>query len=463
MKKCFHPLWFILILLSYHTSEGLARVSLPAVFSDHMVLQRQSEVIIWGWASPLEAVTVVGSWDGKAVRDTADNNANWQVTVQTPAAGGPHTLTVMGDNTIVLEDIMIGEVWLCSGQSNMEWSAAAGIDSAPASVLNAENPSIRLFQVAKRAAAAPQLDAGGTWEPCSPSTMRSFSAVAYFFGQRLYEELGIPIGLIHSSWGGTPAEAWMPPVAVAADQAFANAAARRGQLPWCPVEPGSAYHAMIAPLIPYQLAGFIWYQGETNTTDPELYEQLFPAMIESWREQWKQQLPFYYVQIAPYEYNEAEIGVRLRESQRHSLRTPKTGMVVISDIGNIDDIHPRNKKDVGRRLAGWALNRTYGMEHIPHSGPLYREMKIEGDQVRLFFDHTEGGLVCRGDKLTHFEIAGENGKFVPAEASIDGKTVVVKATGVQTPTAVRFAWSNTAEPNLFNEAGLPASCFRTDD
>jgi sialate O-acetylesterase len=220
---------------------------------------------------------------------------------------------------------------------------------------------------------------------------------------------------------------------------------------------------MIAPLVPYPIAGVIWYQGEGNTYDPLVYQRLFPALIENWRTEWGQAFPFYYVQIGPFKYGTPQAAARVREAQRLSLSVPNTGMVVISDIGHSEDNHPRNKRDVGKRLADWALARTYGKDGIPFSGPLYREMKIEGNQIRVLFDFAENGLLCKGERLSDFQIAGEDRVFVEAEARIDGHSVIVSAREVRNPVAVRFAWADTAEPNLFNAEGLPASCFRTDN
>jgi sialate O-acetylesterase len=453
--------WLVLWLLLPALSN--ANVTLPAIFNDHMVLQQQREVTIWGWARALEPITVIASWDRQAKETTADNHANWQVKLKTPVAGGPYTLIIMGYNTIVLQDVMIGEVWLCSGQSNMEWSANNGIDHSAEEIARSNHPDIRFFQVAHRTATVPQLDVAGQWTACTPQSMANFSAIGYFFGRELQQKLHVPIGLINSSWGGTPAEAWMNPEVVRNDEEFARAAARFTPVAWCPMEPGATYHTMIAPLIPFPIVGVIWYQGETNTLNPIEYRRLFPALIASWRNEWQNNFPFYYVQIAPYNYGPLPKGVLLREAQLLSLAVPNTGMVVVSDIGNIHDIHPRNKLDVGRRLANWALARTYGHQGIVYSGPIYRRMAVEGRKIRLFFDYAEAGLICKGQRLTHFQIAGADRNFVEAEAEIDGATVLVHSAEVKKPVAVRFGWSNTAEPNLFNAAGLPASSFRTDD
>lgn len=460
MKRLFPVLLTISTFCFLFPACSVANVSLPAIFGDHMVLQQKAEVTIWGWGKPLEEVAVLTSWDQKTVKTVATNQAKWQVKVQTPSAGGPYSITIKGHNTIELKDVLIGEVWLCSGQSNMEWSARSGIDGADEAVKTAQYPNIRFFSVSHRTADGPQVDLGGEWVVCTPETMQHFSAVAYFFGRRLQQELNVPVGLINSSWGGTPIEVWMNPSVVGGDPVLANSAASLKPVQWGPEKPGRAYHAMIAPIIPYRIAGALWYQGESNTANGTTYAEMLEGLVQSWRKEWGFEFPFYYVQIAPYEYGEPMAGAVVRDEQRQAMRIPKTGMVVVSDIGNIKDIHPRNKLDVGIRLANWALNKTYNKPGIPVSGPLFREMKTEGKKIRLFFDYAENGLFCRGEKLKFFEIAEEDGKFMPAEAVIAGNTIVVRADGVRKPVAVRFAWSNTAEPNLFNKEGLPASCFK---
>lgn len=462
MKKNLPVAYLVIILLLLKLPVGA--VSLPNIFGNHMVLQQNAEVTIWGWGNPQEEITVTGSWNQEAVKTTASNLAQWQVKLKTPGAGGPYTVKVQGYNTILVEDVLMGEVWLCSGQSNMEWTAKAGIDNGAAEIPKANYPSIRFFTVPRRSADGAQLDVDGEWVVCSPQTMPHFSAVGYFFGRQVHQTLRAPVGLINSSWGGTPAEVWVNAQAIAQNQDLATAAAKLTEVPYGPVRPGKAYNAMIAPLIPYRLAGALWYQGEANVSDPGNYVKLLPALIQNWRTAWQQEFPFYYVQIAPYKYGRPYEGVMLREAQRRALATPNTGMVVISDVGNKDDIHPRNKIDVGIRLANMALAKTYGQKGVAFSGPLYKSMKVEGSKIRLFFDHADSGLMIKGGKeLTHFEIAGPDQKFVKATASISGKTVVVQAKEVKNPVAVRFAWDNIAEPNLFNKAGLPTSSFHTGE
>ena len=454
------PLFFFI----YCISTAFANVSLPAIFGNHMVLQQNAEVTIWGWSKPLEEITVRGSWDEKSVKIKVGNHGNWQVKLHTPGAGGPYTVTVQGYNKVIIEDVLIGEVWLCSGQSNMEWTVNIGIENGEQHATEANHPQIRFFTVLHRAATTPQLDLDGEWVVCTPETMRNFSAIGYFFGNALQQNLGAPIGLINSSWGGTPAEIWTEPTAIAQDKILADAATKLPDAPWGPKEPGSAYLAMIQPLIPFQIAGALWYQGEANTANGATYNQLLTTMVKTWRAAWGYEFPFYYVQIAPFKYGRAMEGVLVRDAQRQATQSiPNSGMVVISDIGNTENIHPKNKIDVGIRLANWALHYTYGKKDVVASGPMYRNRTIEKNKIRLFFDYAEQGLMTKGKELTYFEIAGEDQQFVPAQARIEGNTVIVQAKTVKNPVAVRFAWSNTAEPNLFNKAGLPTSCFRTDD
>ena len=463
MKKNILILCISLFWLS-STISLEAKVRLPAIFSSNMVLQQNKDVAIWGWAGASEKVYVRGSWNDNFVETQTDRGGRWKLTLATPKAGGPYTVTVMGSNTIVLDNVLIGEVWIGSGQSNMEWSPSHGtpIDNVEEEIKNGNHPEIRLFHVEKSTSETRQDNLFGTWEVCTSETMKTFSSTAYFFGRELQAKLGVPIGLIHSSWGGTGVEPWIDQAAIETDPVLVKNATKLDPQPWWPMDPGSSFNAMIAPLIPFTIAGAIWYQGESNTVAPEHYAKVFPVLIESWRKDWGYDFPFYYVQIAPFKYGKPNIGVLLREAQTKCLSVPNTGMVVISDIGNINDIHPSNKQDVGLRLANWALNKTYGQTAIAYSGPIYREMKIEGKTVQLHFDYAESGLMAKGGELTHFEIAGTDQKFVKATAKIKGNTIEVSSDAVKKPTAVRFAWDNIAEPNLFNKEGLPASAFRTD-
>lgn len=630
----------------------VADVRLPAILSDNMVLQRNSETAVWGWADPEETITITHTWQPNVqVSQTvkAGPDGTWKVMLKTPEAGGPYTLTIEGKNKITLQNILIGEVWLCSGQSNMEWPTSR-TDNAEAELAAAANyPQIRFFQVDKATAPSPLPDCSGQWKVCSPDTAASFSAIGYLFSRILCDELKVPVGMIGTYWGGTPAEAWTSRQALQAFPEFepqlkeleqinrpvlTGAQIRQLQQDWneqivktdpgqsgqwyaesyddsdwkmMPVpglwnqdglekldgivwnrhqfnlpadwaqkelvlelgpiddaditwlngqkigqtdfyniprsyviRPGQAragknllairiwdwmgggglygrpeqiriypkgqpekavslagqwkyklsisyndlpgymdlrpldqnlpsvlYNAMIAPLIPYGICGALWYQGESNCGRAQQYERLLPAMVQDWRSRWgRGDFPFYYVQIAPYDYGNPDetTSALLREAQFRILsRLNNSGMAVTMDIGNPKDIHPTNKQDVAKRLALWALAKTYGRENIVYSGPLYREMKIEGNKIRLFFDHVGSGLTAKGGPLTHFAIAGQDRKFVPASAVIEGDTVIVSSPDVPQPVAVRYGFTNSAQPNLFNKEGLPASSFRTDN
>ena len=461
-------------------ASGAARadVRLPSVFGDHMVLQQKTEAAVWGWADPGEEVTVTLG-EAKATAK-ANGEGKWLAKVATPAAGGPHELVVKGKNEVKLADVLVGEVWIASGQSNMEWSVMQSSNAAD-EIKAANHPQIRMIKVGRNPSPEPQDDfkfvpnpAGATsgWAICTPETVPNFSAVGYFFARKLNQELGVPVGIISSNWGGTIAEAWTSRETLASDPEWYGPILERGKdfKPGNPNQPSVLYNSMIKPLVPYAIRGAIWYQGESNVGRAEQYAKLFPAMIADWRRSFGQgEFPFLFVQLAPYQYdrqNKTNTGqlAELWEAQLNTLdASPNTGMAVTTDIATITDIHPPNKQDVGLRLALWALATTYGKKDLVYSGPLYDGMAVEDARIRIKFKHTGGGLVAQSDKpLSHFQIAGEDQKFVPAKAEIDGEAVVVSSPEVPKPVAVRFAWEDTAEPNLFNKAGLPASPFRTD-
>jgi sialate O-acetylesterase len=432
-----------------------------------MVLQQNSNVTIWGRDKPNSKIGLAGSW-GKESTVTADANGQWKLKLATPSYGGPHTLTIKGSNTVTLKNVMIGEVWLCSGQSNMEMPVKGfnnqPINGSGEAILNAKNDQIRLFTV-KRAASLDPLDhVEGQWAEATPLTVKDFSATAYFFGKKLNGLLNVPIGLIHSSWGGSSVEAWMDKESLSPYSTIEMPKQlpeeRQNQTPTL------LYNAMINPLVGYGIKGAIWYQGESNRNRAKEYAQLFPTMIKTWREKWQQgAFPFYFVQIAPYGYADGNAGF-VREAQLHSMKTvDNTGMAVTMDIGDCDYIHPREKKLVGDRLALWALAKDYGMEGIAYSGPVFKEIEeIKEGKVKLLFDYNENGLSSFGGPLSGFEIAGADKVFHPAEAKINGdKSLSVWSENVATPVAVRYAFKNCEAGSLFNTGGLPASSFRTDD
>ncbi len=665
MKK----LLLLLIVLSFTVSckKESPEIKLPALFSEHMVLQQKSEVPLWGWATPGTVLDITTDWN-LSKSTTADAKGNWFTKIKTPKAGGPYTLTIRSGNSIrIIGDIYMGEVWLASGQSNMEmpvkgWGEDMPIDNSEKEIASSDIPEIRMFTVERKISTSPEDDVKGDWKVSSPKNTGDFSATAYFFAKKLHQQLKVPIGIIHSSWGGTPAEAWTPVDFVSKIKGFENTANRlqeiekgekkltiwlkdlkkesykevlknnfkdeihdikysaenfddhtwdimelpvywetkqlknfdgivwfrkeftipkgtelkdlklylgkiddmddtyvngknvgkmlgsgfwdkeriypldenilhygkntisvkvidnlygggiygpegpailnkkndtlinlSGKWKFKPVSlirngslyfftntknhsnmPGSSgkldshsptvlYNAMIAPLIPYAIKGTIWYQGESNVGRASQYAELFPAMIKSWRAKWKEgDFPFYYVQIAPFKYNnrEASAAAELRYAQFLALKVKNTGMVVTTDIGDVNNIHPSNKPEVGRRLALWALNKDYGLDTLICSGPLFKKAEFKKNKAVISFTHIAQGLTSNDEKLKSFEIAAKDSVFYPAVATIDRDKVIVSSRKVRKPKYVRFGWRNDAEPNLFNSAGLPASPFR---
>jgi sialate O-acetylesterase len=483
-------------------SVARADVKLAGVFTEHMVLQQGIPAPVWGTAEANEQVTVTVG--GQSAQATADAQGKWMAKVPALKAGGPHELVVKGKNEVKLADVMVGEVWIASGQSNMEWPVAAGSASDQEKAA-ANYPGLRMFTVQKAVAGEPAKDVASPnnagWVVCTPGSVNAFSAVGYFFAKELHKTLNVPVGIIHTSWGGTPAESWANLAALEADpdlkpiadrwrEALANypaqveqwkkaveAAKAAGQkAPDQPQDPsgnpwraGGLYNAMIAPVVPYGIKGAIWYQGESNANRAYQYRKLLPAMVKTWRDAWGiGEFPFLIVQLAnftppPTEPGESE-WAELREAQAMTAKQPNNGLAVAIDIGDAADIHPRNKEDVGKRLAYVALAKTYGKSDVVYSGPEYESMAVEGDKVRLKFKHVAGGLVAKdGAAVKGFAVAGEDKKWHWAEATVDGETVVVRSDKVAKPVAVRYAWAHNPPTNLYNKAGLPAVPFRTDD
>ncbi len=482
-----------------------ADVWLPSIFSDNMLLQRGVAVPVWGKANPGEEVTV--TLGGRRATATADQNGRWMVRIGPFEAGGPLQLTAAGENTVTFENVLVGDVWVCSGQSNMQWAVRQA--SCPdAEIGQANFPKIRLFSVKRTVADNPQEDCVGNWVECTAWTVADFSAVGYFFGWELHKALGgLPIGLIHTSWGGTPSEAWtsLPTLQAGpeikpfldywkdriADSEAQMAeyerkitewnkateeARNRGEQPpiqpqrptderTSPNRPANLYNAMIAPLVPYAIRGAIWYQGESNASRAYQYRTLFPLLIDDWRRAWGQgDFPFLFVQLANFRngWTDPRSWAELREAQLMALSLPSTGMAVAIDIGETYDIHPKNKQEVGRRLALAAQAIAYGQD-VVYSGPIYDSIIIEGEKIRLRFKHLDGGLVAKGEPLKGFVTAGENRRFVWADARIEGDTVLVRSDAIEYPVAVRYAWWDDPQGcNLYNQAGLPASPFRSD-
>ena len=469
MKNYFKSIRVVIILFVISCTTNYAQIKMPSFISDNMVLQQKFEAPIWGWAEPGTKITITPSWDNITYQDTTDYNGDWFVKIATPSAGGPYSILINEDT---LTNVMIGEVWICSGQSNMQWALNQS-ENAEEEVQKADYSDIRMFYAARDHARMPNKDVYGQWDECTPKVASTFSAVAYYFGRELHRELNVPIGLLHFSWGGSTVQAWTNPEVLETtpegkyylekfNEKLINTPP--GELPRNYRDPGANYYGLIAPIIPYSIKGAIWYQGENNVFEHQLYRNSFETMVKNWRDEWGEgNFPFYYVQLAPYKYSQEVVGAALRDAQRKALDIKNIGMVVTLDIGTPDDVHPKNKLDVGKRLALWALAKTYGKENIVYSGPIYKSMKVVGNKIRISFDHVGSGLYCKGDKLTYFTIAGKDKIFHPAEAVIENNTVVVSSDEVLNPVAVRFAFENTDEPNLFNKDGLPASTFRTDD
>jgi len=445
--------------------SAFSAIRLPNIIGSNMVLQQKSETAIWGSSNPSEKIYITTSWNNQKDSVVADGNAKWKLNLKTPEAGGPYTITLKGENTIVLDNIMIGEVWVCSGQSNMEWSSIQKLQQIIDEMPNSQNNNIRLFHVAKTTSPYPQDYVEGSWKVSGPDALKGFSAVAYFFAKELQQKLKVPVAVINTSWGGTPAETWTPAEKINSNRILAASAAMQKAVPWWPITPGYAYNSMIYPLLNLSVAGAIWYQGEGNTVMPFTYGQLFSEMIQSWRIAWKKDFPFYYVQIAPFNYGNYNVGNLIREQQAKVLTLPNTGMVVISDLVNdVKNIHPTNKKDVALRLAAYALAETYGKNSPGYKSPMFNQMQITGNKVNLYFDNAPNGFKLNAGKAaTEFYIAGADKAFVPAVIKIEKDRLVASNSNVKDPVAVRFSFSNEGISNIFSKEGLPVAPFRTDD
>ena len=440
---------------------GWSNITLPSLVSSDMVLQQNTEIRIWGWGDPLEEVEIVTSWNREVIRTVTDSYANWSVQVETPAAGGPYEIKISGYNRILLENVMIGEVWICSGQSNMQWPLSGGINRGEQEIAEADLPDVRLFQVVRRSAEAEQIDLQGRWQVCKPETVKDFSAIGYRFAKQVQRNLKVPVGIINSSWGGTPAEAWIPEKSFLASDSLRASSEKLKPRPWGPQKPSFVFNAMIHPLRHVKIAGVIWYQGEDNIVNANYYDFVFSELIASWRAIWKPELPFYYVQIAPFAYGQPEEGVLVREAQRRvSHQVENTGMVVISDIADLEDIHPKEKLEVGNRLARLVLKKHYRRLDELVESPELSKIRIEKNKVYVMFDHNEG-LYFKPESESLFELAGADGIFFPARARINNEQVELRSKKVKEPIYVRFAWGNTSISNLFNSAGLPASSFNS--
>lgn len=501
---------FALLLTASILPQTMADVRLPAIFSDHIVLQRDQADRVWGWADAGEQVKVILGEQKKTAQ--ADAHGRWSVKLDAMPAGGPHQIVIEGKNRIEIQDVLFGEVWLCSGQSNMQFALNSGKD-ADLEKMTANYPKIRLITVPRVGTQEPQEDFKGQWQLCSPDTVGGFSAVGYLFGRQLYESVHVPIGLINNSWGGSSCEAWIRRDLLAQDPIYqpmldrwaetektydpekdqadyqerleawkvkasaarqaGKPAPRRPRAPSNPLvgqhRPANLYNGVLKPLIGYGIRGVIWYQGESNASRAYQYRKMFPLMISSWRDEWHQgDFPFFWVQLADFK---AETTVpqesdwaELREAQTMTLSLPKTGQAVIIDIGDASDIHPKDKQDVGKRLSRWALGTVYGVDLVYRS-PEYQSMERDGNHIVITFQHVDQGLrTVDANTIQGFTIAGADKQFVNANAKIVGKNKVeVWSDEVSEPVAVRYAWADNPICNLYNQTLLPVTPFRTDD
>lgn len=458
------------LALCLFTYTANSQTKIATIFGDHMVLQRNTDVQIWGTDKPNTKIILEGSW-GEESHAKTDSKGNWKTTLKTIEAGGPYVLSIKGSKNIELQDILLGEVWLCGGQSNMAMTLDGGpgqhIEDSNNMILNSTNSNLRFVTIKKAVSDVPLTSTEGNWEKSAPNTAVNFSAVAYSFGLRLQNFLNVPVGLISSNVGGTPAQAWTPKETIMAK--FPEFKKELKSDKYSTQTATGLYNAMIHPLIPFTIKGAIWYQGEGNAKSTEMakqYSELFPAMIESWRANWKQKdFPFYFVQLASMQKKNGESWVQLQQAQlKTMLKVPNTGMTVTNDIGYKNRIHPPKKKEVGQRLALWALVKNYGVKGILHSGPIYKSIKIKGNKATLLFNEAPNGITSMGKPLTDFEIAGADGVYHPAEARIPhkGASLQVWSDKVPKPKNVRYGWKSYIEGCLFNTAGLPASSFSTE-
>ena len=467
---------FILLLFLSCVTTLNAEIKLPAIFSDGMVMQQKTNVNIWGKATPKGQVTLIASWDKKKFITTADASGDWKITLPTPTAGGPYTVTISDGKPITLKDILMGELWLCSGQSNMEMPMKGfknqPVEGSNMDILKSTNPNLRLFTVKRNSTIEAQTDVTGQWQASSPETVGQFSATGYYFGRLLQESLHVPVGLVSSSWGGSCIEAWMtedmlrafPSVKIPKSEKDIKEKNRT---------PTTLYQAMIHPLVGLTIKGVIWYQGESNYDRANLYAGMFTTMIREWRKNWGQKdiIPFYYCQIAPFDYSiitekgkEVINSAYLREAQaRVELTVPATGMAVLLDAGLEKGIHPVKKQLAGERLALLALTKNYNIKGISGESPCYKGLEIHGDTVMVSFERAPMWIAAKNFESKLFTVAGSDKVFHPAKAWIVRSKMYVKSEAVNAPVAVRYGFENYVEGDLYSNEGLPVSSLRSDN
>ncbi|QDH79009.1 sialate O-acetylesterase [Echinicola soli] len=456
---------------------SIAEVTLPSIFTDNMVLQQQMDAPIWGWADPGATVEITTSWDEKKYTLTANSDGEWKTKLSTPEAGGPFTISISDGQSITLDNVLIGEVWLCSGQSNMEMPLK-GFPGQPIiggneAIVNSKNPQIRLITVPRKATVQPQENFEGAWEEADPSTVSDFSATAWFFGTQIQQALDVPVGLVHVSWGGSNIEAWMSEQMLEDFKDEIKIPQSEDEIDVPNRTATALFNGMITPVAGYGIKGTIWYQGESNNGRPDQYEELMVTMVNEWRKLWDVgEFPFYYAQIAPFDYGmfspneviEKNNSAYLRDAQRKAMhRIPNSGMAVLMDIGQKDNIHPADKKTGGHRLAYWALAQAYDLKGFEYAGPEFKAMEIKGSTVIVSLDHVPNGITSYGKEVTSFELAGEDKKFYPATAVLRRKSVMLSSPHVDKPVAVRYAFKDFVVGEIFSNGGIPMSSFRTDE
>jgi sialate O-acetylesterase len=472
MKRTYFVLFLLIGWVFAH-----AEVKLPAIFSDNMLMQQSTQVNMWGKADANKTVTIKTSWSKKKVSATADASGNWKASFETPKSDGkPQTIIISDGKALTLNNVLLGELWLCSGQSNMEMPMKGfknqPVEGANMDILRSTNPNIRVFTVKRNSTIEAQTDVTGKWEEANPLSIKEFSATGYYFGRLLNQTLNQPVGLVLSSWGGSCIEAWMsedmlkafPQVKIPKTKADIKELNRT---------PTTLYQAMIQPILGLTVKGMIWYQGESNYDRASSYTEMFKTMVSSWRSNWGQKdtIPFYYCQIAPYDYSiitekgkEVINSAYLREAQaKAELQIPKSGMAVLLDAGLKEGIHPTRKQIPGERLALLALTKTYGVQGVASESPLYKAIEIHGDTVQVSFDRCPMWVTCKGYESKLFTVAGEDKVFHPAKAWLVRSKMYVKSEMVKKPVAVRYAFENYVEGDLYSNEGLPVSSFRSDN
>ena len=471
MKRFFN-LYLKCLLSVVITCNSCTDIKMPAIFGNNMVLQQQSQVAVWGWTKPDVNVYITGSWDHKTCSAKSDLNGYWRTRIETPIGGfKTYTLTISnGKTNTVLKNILIGEVWVCSGQSNMEMPMRGfpdePVENGHEEIAASASSLIRCFTVKRASKATPQNDCSGSWKVAHPKTTPKFTATGYFFGRLLHQELNVPIGLIHISCGGSRIEAWMTPNALR-DIPCKPIPASDADIEIQNETPAVLCNGMIHPVAGYGIRGVIWYQGESNRNEPALYIKMFDAMVREWRNIWEVgEFPFYYCQIAPYDYGDGINSAYFREAQAKGMvTTPNTGMAVLMDTENVNAIHPPKKRDAGERMALWALAKTYGMDKLHYRSPEIRSFETEGNVVELTFDiDASPGLTTYGREIRNFRVAGMNQQFSPAKAFFSGNKVYVYSPSIAEPVAVRYCFDDVSSTELFSiEGNLPVASFRTDD